>query len=147
MKKLIFLFAVVSLLTACSIEDEPNILFVPAEVVETNLPESFTLGENFVVEVTYLLPSACHSAAGLQVTTGVEQDETLRDIYITGVASIEEGLKCTTQSDNLERKSSFRIIIEESEPYTFYLWTGLDENDENVFTSIVVPVEEPGTEG
>lgn len=140
MKKLILLFACVAVFSACSVDDEPNVLLVPAEVVETNLPSLFSPGENFIVEVTYLLPDVCHIPAGLQVTRGAEQGPERRDIYVTGVASIREGTECGTEGGDLEREGSFRIVIDENEPYTFYLWTGLDENNESIFTEVVVPV-------
>ncbi|WP_324720535.1 hypothetical protein [Salinimicrobium sp. HB62] len=147
MKKLILLFACVSLFTACSVDDEPNLLLVPAEVVETNLPSLFAPGENFIVEVTYLLPDVCHNSAGLQVTRGAEHGDERRDIYITGVASIREGTVCDTEGGDLEREGSFRIIIDENHPYTFYLWNGLDEDGENIFTEIIVPVGVANTTG
>jgi hypothetical protein len=140
MKKLILLFACVLLLTSCSVDDESNIFLVPVEVVETNLPPLFSPGENFIVDVTYLLPDVCHIPAGLQVTRGAEHGPERRDIYVTGVASITEGMECDTEGGDLEKEGSFRIIIDETEPYTFYLWTGYDENDESIFTEVIVPV-------
>lgn len=140
MKKLILLFVSILIFTACSVDDEPNVLLVPAEVVKTNLPPMFSPGENFIVEVTYLLPDVCHIPAGLQVTRGAEQGAERRDIYVTGVASIREGTVCDTEGGDLEKEGTFRIIIDENQPYTFYLWTGLDENNESIFTEIVVPV-------
>jgi hypothetical protein len=140
MKKLILLFACVSLFVSCDVDDDPNLVLVPAEVVDIDLPDSFEQGKSYLLEVSYLLPNACHTPSGLQVTRGSETGEERRDIYVVGVAAVEEGFDCTLPANNLETYGSFRIIIDEDDPFTFYLWTGVDENDEAIYTQVVVPV-------
>lgn len=146
MKKLLFLFVFSSFLMSCEIEDDgPNMVMAPAEVTETDLPESFEEGKSYVVEVTYLLPDACHVPAGIHVYRGASFGDARRDIYVSGVASYEYGTECDKESDNLDRTSTFRIDIDEDEPYTFYLWTGVDEDNKDIFTEVVVPVGAPAT--
>ena len=146
MKKLFFLFAFTTLLVSCEIEDDgPGMVMVPAEVSETNLPESFEEGKTYVIEVAYLLPDACHVPAGIHVYRGASFGDARRDIFVSGVASYEYGTECNEESENLERTSSFRMTIDEDDPYTFYLWTGLDEDNKDIYTEVVVPVVAPAT--
>lgn len=140
MKKLILLFALISLFTGCSTEDDNNFLLFPAEVTDVDLPSTFVKGKSYIVKVTYLMPDACHTPSGLQVTRGSEVGDARRDIYVLGVVAVEEGINCTLPDENLEREGSFRITIDENEPYTFYLWTGVNENDEPIYTEVIVPV-------
>ena len=149
MKKLMLLFTCTLLFTSCSIDDdEPSIVMVPAEVVATDLPEFFEDGEVYTVKVTYLLPDACHVPAGLHVTRGSSFGNGRRDIFVNGVASHEIGTECEEEGEeeDLEQKASFQIRIDEDEPYTFYLWTGIDENDKNIYTEVVIPVGAPETD-
>lgn len=147
MKKLVLLFFASSLiLTSCSIEnDGPRIAAEFAEVTEIELPDFFERGKTYEIEVTYLLPSACHTAAGLEASRGSVEGSGRRDIYVAGVATYDQNVvTCNRQSDDLEKTAKFSIGIDEEEPYTFYLWTGLDSDLESEFTIIEVPVVNPG---
>lgn len=144
MKKMLFLLMSVLVLTGCEIEDDgPATVHVLAEVVDADLPETFELGKTYEIEITYLLPDACHSPMGLQATRGAMSGDARRDIYVAGVASHEAGQnECTLEDDDLEVVDELVIKIDEDEPYTFYLWTGFDEDDESVYTTVTVPVGE-----
>lgn len=145
MKKIAFLLICTLMFAGCDIEDEgPGFVQVYAEVIDADLPESFDPGRNYVIDITYLLPDACHVGLGLNANRGGFEGSTRRDIFVAGVASrpaTDE--ECTEESENLERESSFTLRIDENEPYTFYLWQGVDENNKNVYTKIIVPVTEP----
>jgi hypothetical protein len=144
MKKLILLFVAAIALTSCSIEDDgPRIAYQFAEVTAADLPASFEKGKTYKVDVTYLLPSACHTAAGLEVKRGNDSGDQRRDIYVVGIGRYDANLgECTREEDELEREASFSILIDEDEPYTFYLWSGVDDNMESQYTVVEVPVME-----
>ena len=152
MKK-IFLFLVGTLtLTSCSIEDDgPGIEYEFAQVVDADLPEVFELGESYEIDVTYLRPSACHAATGLEVNRRGIVGEDRRSIYIVGVASSEaDRVECDRDAEEAEllKNGSFWLTIDEAEPYTFYLWTGFNDDMESTYVTVEVPVEEmnaPGT--
>ena len=147
MKKLVLLFFTANLiLTGCNIEDDgPRIAAEYAEVTEIDLPEYFEQGKNYEIEITYLLPSACHTAAGLEAKRGNAEGDGRRDIYVAGVSTFDQNVvTCTRQSDDLERTAKFSINIDEDQPYTFYLWTGVNSDLESEFTIIEVPVGTPG---
>lgn len=146
MKKLILLFVCAFALVSCEIEDEDT-HWVPelAEVSGADLPEFFEEGATYDIDVQYLLPSACHRPDGLNVQRKGGFGADRRKIYIVGVASYEYGSECDEEDDDLERESSFRIRIDQNDPYTFYLWTGVDDDGKHVYTTVEVPVGEPET--
>lgn len=153
MKKLILLFVSALALVSCNTDDDgPRTLLVEAKIISTDLPAFFEAGESYDVKVTYLLPNACHTAAGINIQRGSvnNTDEKWRDIYITGVASYDANLTtCSTEAeeDALKKESTFKIAIpaeDEEETYTFYLWNGLDADGKNMFTEVIVPVGDPG---
>jgi hypothetical protein len=144
MKKIALLFMFTLLLAGCDIEDDgPGSEQVLVEVVDADLPEFFEKGKLYQIEVTYLLPDACHNGLGLQAVRGGSQGAVRRDIYVAGVASRPAGLEdCDLESEDLEKTDSFTLVVDEDQPFTFYLWTGVDANQENTYTKIVVPVGE-----
>ena len=150
MKKLILLFVSSLILVSCEVDDDgPKTLLEPAEVTDVDLPEFFEAGKTYDIDVTYLLPSACHTAAGINAQRGTNSngEAEFRDIYITGVGSYDANLtECSKEAEEgeLDRKNTFKMTIDadEDEPYTFYLWTGVDEDDKNIYTTVIVPVGE-----
>ena len=151
MKKLILLFVSSLILVSCDVDDDgPKTMSVFADVTDVELPEFFESGKTYDIDVTYLLPSACHTAAGIQAQRGTNSngEDEFRDIYITGVATYDANLtECGKEAEEgeLDRESTFEMTIgaDEDEPYTFYLWTGVDEDDKNIYTEVIVPVGEP----
>lgn len=149
MRKLAFLFVTMLLFASCSIEDDgPQIQYEFAEVLSADLPETFEIGKTYQIEVTYLLPSACHAPAGLEGKRGGISGEERRDIYIAGVASYDAALtQCDEEEEEEEmiEEGTFSLTIDEDEPYTFYLWVGVDNQGASEYTVIEVPVTDPST--
>ncbi len=144
MKKIALLLFAVIALTGCSIEDDgPRYSHQFSEVTETTLPASFEKGKTYKIDVTYLLPSGCHTEAGLEVQRGNTQGDQRRDIYVVGMSRHDANQTvCNRENDDPEREGSFSILIDEDEPYTFYLWSGVDDNMESQYTVVEVPVLE-----
>ena len=130
-------------LTACEIEDDgPGVVQVLAEVTDADLPESFEEGELYELKFTYLLPDACHTGIGLHARRGTTEAER-RNIYVAGVASRPaDQTTCNIEEDDLEVEGSFPIRIDDDQPFTFYLWTGVDVDGKDIYTQVVVPVGE-----
>lgn len=148
MKKFILLFVSSIILLSCDVDDDgPRIRFVAAEVTAADLPEFFEAGDSYEIDVSYLLPSACHTAGGIDARREGFTGDEFRNIYITGIASYDANITVCDEDeeDELEREDSFKINIgnNEDESYTFYLWKGLDEDGENIFTEVVVPIGDP----
>lgn len=153
MKKLILLFIASLSTLSCSIDEEgPKTTFELSKVVEADLPASFEFGKVYKIDVSYLLPSACHRQTGLDVKRGNVSGDERRDIYVVGISSFNASLpECSIEAedDELIKDGYFSILIDENKPFTFYLWQGMDEDMEHVYTIVEIPVtnlEEIGTE-
>lgn len=145
MKKIALLLLCTLILSSCDMDDSQQDLSIAfAEVTDADLPEAFEFGKTYTIEVTYVLPDACHNDMGVQVLRGGQSGNTRRDIYVMGIASFNASLQqCNRESTNLEQDGNFTINIDEMEEYTFYLWKGV-ANNENQYTTVEVPVILPG---
>lgn len=128
------------LFTSCDIDDDgPGTATYLAEVTEVDLPEFFEAGKTYEIDVTYVLPSACHLDAGIDVKRGGNYS----DIYIVGVATAPANLEeCDEEEEDLEQTTSFSLTVDVNQPYTFYLWQGVDDDGKTIYTEIEVPVGE-----
>lgn len=151
MKKILLLLLVALPLISCDIDDDgTNMITLPAKAIAIDVPDFFEQGETYELEVTYLLPDACHLPAGINAQRAAAMGNGRRDIYIWGVAATEYGKECNEvpepateeEANPLETKGKFPILIDEAEPFTFYLWAGIDEEGKDIFTEVVVPVGE-----
>jgi len=128
------LFAFV--LSSCSLsDDQPNFYFVPLQVLSAELPESFSLHETYQINVTYVLPNRCVSFEGFDVSPIAE---TTRDVVPIGSQFDDPG--CVDEM--VEVEGSFNFICLYSDTYLFRFWTGEDENGEQEYLEIEVPVNQ-----
>ena len=142
MKKIALILFSALILFACSLDDEgPRMAYQYSKISETDLPESFEKGKSFTIKVTYVLPTACHTAAGIEAKRGNTTGDQRRDIYIVGISRYDQNqAECNREDDDLEKEASFSLIIDEDEPYTFYLWDGYDDDAKSKYIEVEVPV-------
>lgn len=147
MKKLILLLVLGASLSACSLDDDGPVYDQKlAKIVSIDLPESFERGDTYSIDVVYILPDGCHIPLGVSATRGGQTGDDRRKIYVAGVVSRERGTTgCNQPTQDLEVDGSFSIRIDETEPYTFYLWTGVDAQGKAIYDVVEVPVTEPTT--
>lgn len=151
MKKLILLFVGALSFISCEVDEGINTQMEYVEVSDIDLPEFFEFGEIYNIEVTYILPTACHAGAGIEAYLMNENASDRWEIFIAGVTTYDANAgECTGNNTNPERKDTFSLRIDEEGIYEFHLWTGMDSNNQPVYTIIEVPVgaptEEPETE-
>lgn len=145
MKKLILLFLGISLLTACSLDDDGGIVTQYARVTSVDFPPYFEEGESYDLEVTYLLPTACHNAVGIDVFRIASSGENKREIYIAGVTNFSPGAgDCSRSNPDPVRKEKFTLLIDETQPYNFYLYQGQNANNQAEYSRVTVRVGSPG---
>lgn len=126
--------AIFFVVSSCSNDDAPNFHFLPLKIMSAELPESFTLNETYKIQVTYNQPDTCTSFAGFDV---VDQDITVRNVVVVGTKRTDQEI-CT---ENIEKQiASFNFIVKYSQPYTFRFWQGEDENGEQQYFEVEVPV-------
>ena len=142
MRKIFVSFLVVVLtlfgISSCSINDdgEENFYFETLEAINADFPETFKQGDVYRIKVTFVRPTSCHFFEGFEF---IKNDETERTIF--GVATAFSGNDCQNLDDGtIENFFDFEVLY--SDTYTFKLWTGQNNNGEDEYLIIEVPVEE-----
>ncbi len=148
MKKLILLVFAFSLV-GCSLDDDgSNRLLEYAEITDVDLPEEIERGKNYDITFTYLMPSACHSFAGID--SGQEQTEEGSEVFFGVVTSYDGNLEvCDEDDTNLEREYTMENVTFSGQVgsiYTFKMWIG-ETAGESEYLTIQVPVVDPDDEG
>lgn len=136
MKKLGLSLMLVLLFLSCSLDDEnsSNFNVVTLPIKSAIVPEEFNLGTRHSITVTYELPNGCHSFYNLFY----QYEDNSRVVAIN--ALLNEELACTEAIIELEY--TFLVNVVQEEDYIFKFWKGLDEDGENIFEEIRVPVNE-----
>ena len=145
MKKFILLFVCALSLASCSLDDDVPVHDQKlAKLTEVNLPEFFVKDSTYKIDVVYVLPDGCHIPVGITAHRGAQAGEGRSDIYLAGVVSKEIGTTtCSEPAQDLEIEDDFSIRIDVTDPYTFYLYTGLDSEGKPTYTIVQVPVVAP----
>lgn len=148
MKKLVLLALLIFTIQSCELEsDDPVWMPELAKVTAIDLPEFFEEGKSYDIEVTYVLPTACHIPQGINASRESLYGSGRRKIYVAGIAAKKYGEpECQEESTDLEKTGSFRLVVDEDMPYTFFLWTGIDQTGKDLYTEVEVPVGEPAEE-
>ncbi|MCM8569593.1 hypothetical protein NE848_09390 [Gramella jeungdoensis] len=144
MKKLVFILITILAMTGCSVDDDsgPRVEYELAEIVANDLPDEFEFGKTYEVTVTYILPSACHSFAGLDARREGNVGEERRIIYVSAIAAIQLDSNCDDTVGGDQGTSKFTINIDEEEDYTFNFLVG-EAGNEPVYNTVVIPVTQP----
>lgn len=137
MKRLIFLSLTLILFTSCSINDNDvnynfDLEVLPIESVD--IPETFTLGETYPITVSYLRPSTCYSFKEFYYVKNNNE----RTVAV--INYVAQNDNCTDLEDELV-EATFNFIVISNGSYIFKFWQGVDENDEDQYLIIEVPVE------
>jgi hypothetical protein len=133
MKRLIIITLCLILFASCSSDDglEYSLEILPVESV--NIPESFTLGEIYPITVSYLRPTTCHSFKEFYYRKNLNE----RTVAVINY-NVQDN-NCNDLSDELV-EATFNFIVTSNGSYIFKFWQGVDENDEDQYLIIEVPV-------
>ena len=136
MKKtfLLILCCIAITINSCSLNDDiVDFNFVPLQIVDAEFPESFTLNETYDIKITYILPNNCIAFEGFDISN---IDITSRNIVAIG--SERKGEVCNLVAVEAEGSLEFICLYEGT--YFFRMWTGEDENGEQQYIELEVPV-------
>ncbi|PQV49503.1 hypothetical protein CLV33_103136 [Jejuia pallidilutea] len=134
MKKFFILSLFVTLLFSCSLDDDNtnfNIEILPIESVD--IPDEFTLGEVYPITVTYERPSNCH------VFREFYYAKHNNERTVAVVNNVFEQNDCVDLTDTT-LTATFDFQVTSNGSYIFKFWQGKDENDEDIYLEIEVPV-------
>lgn len=134
MKKLIFIAIFTILFTSCadSGNDLPNFHYEIIPIEEATIPSSFELDETYDITIKYDLPNGCYSFHSLYY----KHEDTKRVVAV--YALVLDDVVCTEAI--ISEEYTFEVKASQEEDYTFKLWKGVDDDDEDIFDEVIVPV-------
>jgi len=133
MKRLIIITLSLILFASCSKDDGPEYSLEVLPVESVNMPESFTLGEIYPITVSYLRPTTCYSFKEFYYGKNLNE----RTVAVLNYNFQDNN--CQELSDELV-EATFNFIVTSNGSYIFKFWQGVDENDEDQYLIIEVPV-------
>ena len=136
MKHFISLLLVGFLLLGCSSDDDNNYHEYHLEyvnVIDADLPDEFVFGNTYRINVTIELPNSCYYYYNQY---DYFYEGTSRLIYPIG--HVDDGVPCTPNIT----ETTFSIPVQalQQEPYIFKFYQGEDEDGQDIFLTIEVPV-------
>ncbi|MFC2109536.1 hypothetical protein ACFLRU_00675 [Bacteroidota bacterium] len=140
MKRILYITLFALLFTSCidNNDEYPNFHFTILPIEEATIPSSFVLDETYEITIKYSLPNGCHSFYCLYY----EYDDANRIVAVNAIVNDE--IACTEALINKEY--TFEVNAAQEEDYVFKLWKGVDENDEDIFEEVIVPVTNPNSQ-
>jgi hypothetical protein len=121
--------------SSCSNDDDNNhdyhLEYVG--VISADLPDEFIYGQTYRINVTIELPNSCYYHYG---QFDYFYEGTSRLVY--PIAHVDDGVSCA----EIITETTFSIPVQvlQSEPYIFKFYQGEDENGQDIYLTIEVPV-------
>ena len=137
MKRLIILSLTLILFVSCSINDNGSsydgytLDVLPIESVD--MPDAFTLGETYPITVHYFKPSTCYSFKEFYYLKNNNE----RTVAV--INYVADNPNCTDLQDELT-EATFNFVVTSNGSYVFKFWQGTDENGDDQYLTIEVPV-------
>ncbi|MAQ74754.1 MAG: hypothetical protein CL613_00305 [Aquimarina sp.] len=139
MKRIAFLLILIVLgFSSCLDDNNDNIPFyyelIPIEAVD--IPSQFNSGETYTITTSYYRPSDCHSFSGY------EYDRIGNERTVSVVNVVLDRVDCQDleQLDLID--ATFDFFVGNESSYTFRFWNGRNEQGENQFITVEVPVNQ-----
>lgn len=135
MKKVALILLTIACFTACSENDlssDASFTLIDLPIDSFTVPNRFTFGEQATIVVNYTLPNGCYSFDSLFY----EQQNTKRVIAIRAFLDLDAAC---TEVLRVE-KHEFTIQIDQKEDYLFKFFKGQNDDGENIFEEVTVPV-------
>jgi hypothetical protein len=140
MKKFI-LFALTFIFWSCGVDDSSKDDFhfeiLPIETV--SLPEFLQGNDTNRVIYTFKVPSNCHSFSDLYYLENINE----RTIAVVALVTdnTETGLDCENLDETIEERGFDFFAAPGFDSYIFKFWQGEDENGNDLYYTVEVPVE------
>lgn len=135
MKQLFLLCFIALSLASCSLNDDSASEFyteiLPIESVD--IPIEFILGETYEITVSYLRPSGCHVFYDFYYASELNQ----RTIAV--INAVYPNQNCQPLVDE-QVDVSFNFKVTSNGTYIFRFWQGEDENGNDLYYIVEVPV-------
>lgn len=127
-------------LAGCSIDNNPTeepVAYEKVKILSTNIPAKLTAGEKIILRLTYDRPTRCHKFLGIDY-------EELKGVLYFGVVTVyDKDQVC--ENEDLTASTSFEFTPEPVDFYIFKFWQGRNEQGEDLYLTVEVPVEPNST--
>lgn len=123
------------MLGSCSLNnDDSNDFYYEILPIESvDIPTEFTLGETYEITVSYLRPSGCYIFNDFYYTSELNQ----RTVAV--INAVYPNRDCQPLENDLV-DVSFNFIVTNNGTYIFRFWQGEDENGNDTYFIVEVPV-------
>jgi hypothetical protein len=133
MKKVILLLLTIICFSACFDDNDlASFTLVDLPIDSYTVPDSFTFGEKDSITVRYILPDGCHSFNNLFY----QIQDTARIVAVRAFLNLDR--ECT--SAIFEEEYKFAVNVSQEEDYLFKFFKGQNDDGENIFEEVTVPV-------
>ena len=135
MKKTLSLL-IVFITLSCSVDEgEQSQIFYEAIKIEVvNIPDEFQLNEKYKITINYLMPTNWNVFKDLSF----EKNEYSRTVAVVAVKYITKENECNVI--NTECEATFDFLATQTERYLFKFWQGKNNEGEDIYLEIEVPV-------
>lgn len=123
---------------SCSLDDDngsSNHHFEILPVESVDMPEEFVLGETYTIYTSYIKPSSCHVFYNHYFESELNQ----RTIAIVDIVYDND---CEVYETEVLEEVSFNFKVVSNGTYIFKFWQGEDENGNDLYYIVEVPVVE-----
>ncbi|MCK8482207.1 hypothetical protein [Psychroserpens algicola] len=135
MKKIFLLSFLMLSLFSCSVEDSaPNFYYEVLPIESVDIPDSFEFGNVHEIKLTYFRPSGCHVFNNFFYETDLNQ----RTVAI--ITTVLPDTDCNQEA--VLEEVAFNFEVNSTGPYTFRFWLGVDENGNDTYYIVEVPVDD-----
>ncbi|WP_232731944.1 hypothetical protein [Confluentibacter lentus] len=119
---------------SCSLdEDSQNFRDEILSIESVDIPDSFSMGQTYPITVTYLRPSTCHLFREFYYA----KDNNIRTVAVINYKFIKDDCE---ELENELVEATFNFTPTSNGSYVFKFWQGEDDNGENQYLIIEVPV-------
>lgn len=134
MKRFVIFSFILLILGACSTNDDTvNFNFEILPIENVDIPDEFELGEVYPITISYMKPTTCNAFNELYY---------LKETNERTVAVIDyvfDRNDCETLENELV-ETTFNFIVNSNGSYIFKFWQGEDNEGEDQYLTIEVPV-------
>ncbi|WP_040253000.1 hypothetical protein [Psychroserpens mesophilus] len=135
MKKLLLLTCLICSALSCSPDDNgsPDFYYETLPIAGVSMPSEFQFGSTQAINMSYYKPSGCHVFNDFYYQSNFNQKT------VAVITAVFPNQECETFDDELETVT-FNLEVNETDPYVFRFWQGIDDNGNDVYYIIEVPV-------
>ncbi len=143
MKKIFSLLSLIVFCVSCSLDDNdyPNYHITTVAITNVDIPEVFIQGKTYGITVYYDRLSTCHYPNGIYYSS---EPNNTRIIAAQNIVYHRSDCDTEIDDEDLVQEMSFNFWATQTtgSVYTFKFYQGTDQNGEDSFLIVEVPVEE-----